>query len=127
MDNNRRAVKPFIALTAALAVSGALTTCAQDISGGEREPSRMAGVTITEVLKRHTEELMSIPGVVGTAVGECGGRPCIMVLVLRKTNDVTTKIPSELEGFPLVVEETGAIRPLETKAEGAKAPRQAGK
>ncbi|MGH7825718.1 MAG: hypothetical protein ACREQ7_11165 [Candidatus Binatia bacterium] len=71
-------------------------------------------MTIEEVLKRHTERLMSIPGVVGAAIGECTGIPCILVLVVKKTPDLIKKIPCRLEGFPVVMEETGAIRPLGT-------------
>jgi hypothetical protein len=75
----------------------------------------MAATTIQEVLKRHTVELMAIPGVVGTAIGECDGDPCIKVLVVKKTTDIMNKIPSKLEGFPVAVEETGTIRPMEEK------------
>ena len=63
-----------------------------------------------QVLKRHTEGLMFIPGVVGTAQGLEGERLCIKVYVVRKSADLERKIPQEIEGFPVVVEETGAIR-----------------
>ena len=45
----------------------------------------MPDVKIKEVLKRHTDELMSVPGVVGVAEGEFQGRPCIKVFVMDKT------------------------------------------
>jgi hypothetical protein len=72
-------------------------------------------MTIEEVLKQNTDRLMAIPGVVGTAIGECQGHPCIRVLVVKRTADVMNKVPSNLGGFPVVVEETGAIRRLERK------------
>ena len=75
----------------------------------------MAETTIQEVLKQHTDRLMSIPGVVGTAIGECDGSPCIKVLVVKKSTDIMNKIPSKLDGFPVAVEETGTIRPLPEK------------
>ena len=71
--------------------------------------------TIEEVLKEHTDEWMSIPGVVGTAIGEYKGKPCIKVLVVKKTKELTEKIPSRVEGFPVVIEETGEIRALESE------------
>jgi hypothetical protein len=80
------------------------------------EDRRMAGMTIEEVLKQNTDHLLSIPGVVGTAIGEYQGRPCIMVLVEKRTADVTKRIPSEIGGFVVVVEETGTIRRLERKS-----------
>jgi hypothetical protein len=78
--------------------------------------SRTTGMTIETTLKRHTDKLMAIPGVVGTAVGQCDGRPCILVLVVKKSPDLMQKIPRELEGYPVTVEETGAIRSLDKEA-----------
>jgi hypothetical protein len=64
---------------------------------------------ITQVLERHTDRLMSLPGVVGTAEGDCGGRPCILVLVEQTTPALQQAIPSELEGVPVEIRETGRI------------------
>jgi hypothetical protein len=52
---------------------------------------------------------MSVTGVVGTAEGECAGQPCILVLVERVTPALRQAIPSELEGVPVEVRETGRI------------------
>ena len=41
--------------------------------------------SIESVLREHTPALMSLPGVVGTAQGECAGQPCIRVFVAKKT------------------------------------------
>ncbi len=71
--------------------------------------------TIDEVLKEHTGSLMSIPGVVGTAEGERAGKPCIRVLVVRKTPQLTKNIPSAIEGYVVTVQETGRIRALNTE------------
>ncbi len=68
--------------------------------------------TINEVLKEHTGSLMSIPGVVGTAEGRCAGKPCIRVLVIRNTPQLSKKIPSAIEGYAVTVQETGIIRAL---------------
>jgi len=73
----------------------------------------MAGTTIEEVFKRNSERLMAVPGVVGTAISQCGGKPCIRVFVVKKSAELTHEIPSVLEGYPVVVEETGPIRPLD--------------
>lgn len=78
---------------------------------GEKE---MTPKTIEEVLQEHTDEWMSIAGVVGTAIGKLEGRPCIKILVVKETEELTGKIPSEVEGFPVVIQETGEIRALET-------------
>ena len=75
----------------------------------------MPAKAIEEVLKEHTDEWMSIPGVVGTAIGEYNGKPCIKVLVVKKTKELTEKIPSRVEGFPVIIEATGEIRALDTE------------
>lgn len=72
----------------------------------------MAKRTIDEVLKEHTDTLMSIHGVVGTAKGQRAGKPCIRILVIRKTRQLMKKIPSAIEGYAVVVQETGRIRAL---------------
>mgnify|MGYP006990010526 CR=1 FL=1 len=55
---------------------------------------------------------MSLPGVVGVGIGECEGKPCLKVLVERKTPELERQIPSELEGFKVELEESG---PLQTQ------------
>ncbi len=67
----------------------------------------MAEKTITEVLREHTDRLLSIPGVVGTAQGLCHDQPCIKVYVIKVTPALTEKIPKVIEGFPVDIEETG--------------------
>ncbi|HEY6008767.1 MAG TPA: hypothetical protein VIU40_10630 [Geobacteraceae bacterium] len=79
---------------------------------GSRGECLMQARTIEVVLREHTRELMSLPGVVGTALGLCDGRPCIKVYVVTLMPDVEQKIPSALEGYPVSVEETGELRSL---------------
>lgn len=68
--------------------------------------------TIEEVLKEHTGELMSLPGAVGTAQGLCDGRPCIKVYVTQNTPELEKRIPDILEGYQVVIEETGGFKAL---------------
>jgi hypothetical protein len=65
--------------------------------------------TVAQVLERHTTRLMSVPGVVGTAEGECAGKPCILVLVERMTPPLRQAIPADLEGVRVEIRETGRI------------------
>lgn len=67
--------------------------------------------TIEAVLAAHTDSLMVVPGVLGTAIGRCDGAPCIRVLVSRVTEDVRRRVPSQLEGFPVRIDVTGPIVP----------------
>lgn len=79
------------------------------VKGGNE---KVSSKTIEDVLKQHTDELMSIPGVIGTAQGVCDGKPCIKVYVKEKTPEIEQKIPGSIEGYPVSIEETGEIRAL---------------
>lgn len=76
------------------------------------EKNTMIEKSIEKVLKKHTKELMSIPGVVGTAQGLCVDEPCIKVFVIEKTLELEEKIPAVIEGYPVMVEEIGEVRAL---------------
>ena len=69
---------------------------------------------INAVLRDHDKELLAIPGVVGVYVAllEDGKTPCLKVMLARKTAETERAIPRTLEGYPVVVEVTGEIRPL---------------
>ena len=79
--------------------------------GGEK---KMPAKTIEDVLNEHTEEWMSIRGVVGTAIGKINDKLCIKIYVTKKTEELTKKIPSQVEGFPVGIQQTGEIRALDT-------------
>ena len=70
---------------------------------------------IETVLKAHTDRLMVVPGVVGTAQGECEGKPCIKILVVEKKPSLLQKLPPNLEGYPVEIVETGVIRATEPR------------
>ena len=70
----------------------------------------MPSKALLEVLKEHTNELMSILGVVGVAQGLCNKKPCIKVFVVEMTSALDKQIPKDLNGYCVDVEETGEIR-----------------
>jgi len=69
---------------------------------------------INDVLRAHDKELLAIPGVVGiyVAVLDDGKTPCLKVMLARKSPETERAIPKTLEGYPVVIEVTGEIRPL---------------
>ena len=79
------------------------------------EGNQMANKTIEEVIRENARELMSIPGVVGAGQGLCEGKPCIKVFVIKKTPKLEQKIPKTLDGYQVVIEETGEIKALPKK------------
>lgn len=69
---------------------------------------------IADVLGRHVADLMAIEGVVGTYEGRTeDGQPCIKVMVIQDTETLRSKLPRDLEGYPVVVHETGEIAPVD--------------
>lgn len=71
---------------------------------------------INAVMTDHTTELMAIPGVTGTAIGELDDHtPCILVLVEKETDEIKKAVPKKLEGHPVQLLVTGKIVPMGTE------------
>ena len=70
----------------------------------------MQSKPIEIVASAHTDSLMSIKGVVGVGIGELNGKPCIKVMLDKKTRRLVKQIPKSLEGYPVVIEETGEFK-----------------
>ena len=70
---------------------------------------------INAVLRRHDKELLALPGVVGVYVGalDDGKTLCLKVMLAQKSPETERAIPRRLEGFPVVIEITGQIKPVE--------------
>ena len=93
-------------------MASAPAACASRESGdGIRKEGDVSSRSIEEVLVAHTDSLMALPGVVGTALGLCDGAPCIKVFVADSAAARRGRIPDRLEGHPVKIEVTGIIRP----------------
>jgi len=67
---------------------------------------------IEDVIALHTNELLAIEGVVVVFAGENAERqPVITIGVSEKTEKIVRSIPQTLEGYPVVIQETGPIAP----------------
>lgn len=91
--------------------------------GGRGQQPDLAGAAkIAEVQQRHEAELLRYPNVVGVATGirtrggKPTGEPCLVVYVERKLprKRLAAKdlLPSDIEGIPVDVVETGPLAPL---------------
>ena len=69
---------------------------------------------INAVLAAHDRQLLDLPAVVGVYVGVLadGKTPCLKVMLARPTPETERKIPHDIEGYPVVTEISGEIRPL---------------
>jgi hypothetical protein len=77
------------------------------VQTGEIEVSE---INIETILGNHKDALMAINGVVGIGQGLCNGDPCIKVFVAEKTQELEKKIPEELDGCRVKIEETGPVQ-----------------
>ena len=87
------------------------TACSGHQQGGGGRESTVTGRSINDVLAAHSDSLMALPGVVGTAIGLCDGERCIKVLVADSNPDTKKRIPDRLDGYRVLVEVTGTIKP----------------
>ena len=85
-------------------------TCGGQEAGEIAEEEAVPEKPIEAVLKEHTDRLMALPGVVGTGQGECAGKPCIKVFVVKETSELLGQIPSAIEGYTVEVVATGKIK-----------------
>ena len=77
-------------------------------AGGGARGSDMP--SIADVLKRHTDSLMAIPGVVGVGRGEKDGAPTIYVMVERMSDSLRRALPDSIEGYAVELSVTGEIK-----------------
>jgi len=68
--------------------------------------------SIESVLKDHVDQWMAVEGVVGVYQGEQNGKVCIKIMVVQKSDRLESQLPKEVEGYAVVIEETGVIKPL---------------
>ncbi len=67
-------------------------------------------MTITQVLEKHTDKWMRIPGVTGTGEGMSDGKPCIIVFIHKTSATIKKKIPKMVGGYTVILEVTGEIK-----------------
>ena len=98
-------------------LAGAIAACAGTGSSrnGGNAPAgtetTLPAQSIDAVLAAHTDSLMALPGVVGTAIGLCDGERCIKVMMSDDNAATRRRIPERIEGYRVTVEVTGPIRP----------------
>ncbi|MBN1466432.1 hypothetical protein JXA02_11760 [candidate division KSB1 bacterium] len=69
----------------------------------------MSDLTARDVKKRYTTRIMKIDGVVGIGIGKEEDDDAIMVFVKERTAIIDQKVPKQLKGYPVIIQETGQI------------------
>ena len=96
-----------------MTTAGNLAGCSHTGPGDPEKGQYMPERTIEQVQEEHTDGWMAIPGVEGTAIGLFKGRPCIKILSSLDPEQLRTNIPETVEGYPVVIEQTGTFRALD--------------
>ncbi len=94
---------------------GGLTGCSSNSAGDLGKGSLVSEKTIEQVLEDRTDQWMAIPGVEGTAIGIFGNEPCIMILSSVAPQQLGSKIPETLNGYNIVIQQTGTFTPLDSQ------------
>jgi len=102
----RKAALIIIVISIGIHTVSCIDKAVDDLQGNVN----MASDTIEQVVNKHTEELMAVPGVVGVGQGLCDNKPCIKVYIMEKSPESDRRIPSSLDGYKVSTEVTGEIR-----------------
>ena len=76
------------------------------------DTTAMHGETIEKALIDLNQKVLSLPDVVGTAQGLCDGKPCLKVYIKKFSPELRRQIPTMIDGYSVIAEETGEIRTL---------------
>ena len=99
------------ALAAVVVICGSnVAACAGNAGNDRSEGQAVSHHTIEDALRAHSNELMSLPGVVGVSQGLCAGQPCIKVFVNQRTEALEQAIHRILAGYPVAIEQSGPVR-----------------
>ena len=103
------AVLTVVVISAVAIVFG----CRQGSTSETEKGCPMPARTIEQVLKDNTDAWMAIDGVEGTAIGLFKDKPCIKVFTSVRQETLRAKIPPEVDGYPVIIEETGTFHALD--------------
>ncbi len=67
---------------------------------------------IEQVQEEYTKQWLAIPGIEGTGIGLYKDKPCIMVFTSVEAQKLRSQIPSVVEGYSVIIEQTGTFRAL---------------
>jgi hypothetical protein len=100
-----------IAMVGGCTPAAAFDTAAPDVMAGNMGMSKDVVASATAVRDRHEDELMRIPGAVGTGIGagDQPGQPAIVVYVKKMTPEAQGAAPKEVEGMPVKLIENGGF------------------
>ena len=110
MGRARAGLALHCALLAVAAASCRGTPATDARDGATAREVHVRRAPISEVLARHTPDLLAIPGVSGTGEGAERGDPIFVIFVVKDTPELHAKLPRVLDGYRTVLRESGTVR-----------------
>lgn len=87
-----------------------MQSCSQD-----KNEKTMQKKPVEIIFEEHQDEWLAIPGVQGFYQGEAeNGDEIIVIMVDKNTEEIRKALPDSVEGYPVIIEETGVIKPLDS-------------
>jgi hypothetical protein len=105
-----------LAILTLLSVSGlVLGGCSSSPNGDFGQEVEMgARPSIADIIERRGSEFLAIDGVVVIFEGAtAAGDPCIKIGIAKLNKELDAKLPEQIEGWPVVVFESGVIQPMD--------------
>ena len=104
--------KAFVAEVCLLWLVVGAVACGEPSAEAVPEERTQVPKSIEQVLQEHTDSLMALPGVVGTALGLCADEPCIRVFVVEATEDLLKHLRRLTPLPPIFIQEYGGSKRL---------------
>ncbi len=84
-----------------------LSTRQPEVQQVEDEPQAKtkSAPTLAAILAKHSGNLSEIRGVVRVDSVACGNTACIQITVVRRTQNILSKLPGSIEGYRVIVVE----------------------
>lgn len=67
--------------------------------------------SLEAVIEEHRDRWMEHPDVTGVGIGRCDGSPCVVLYLLRRSEDAERDLPDTVGGYPVRLEVTGRVVP----------------
>lgn len=100
-----------VSMVGGCAPSAASNTAQADVEAGNVGMSKEVVASATAIRDRHEDDLMRIPGAVGTGVGigDEPGQPAIIVYVKKITPETQAATPKDVEGVQVKLIQSGGF------------------
>lgn len=100
----------MMTVVSVVAMMVGLVACEPGGISKSNQSSALSSEQVDAIKQRYDAKVLTIPGVVGSGIGECDGEMCFKVFVVKQTPSLQQALPREFEGVKVEIEETGEMK-----------------